>query len=89
MRLSAFIISNMEAVLQEWEDFARSLGTVTKHGEDWLELTVADVARARDIVRDELALGAELEAFTPNREDLEALFVRTLGPGATVEEGRP
>jgi ABC-2 type transport system ATP-binding protein len=67
----------------------RSLGTVTKHGEDWLELTVADVARARDIVRDELALGAELEAFTPNREDLEALFVRTLGPGATVEEGRP
>jgi hypothetical protein len=29
LRLFAFIVSHMEAVLQEWEDFARSLGTVT------------------------------------------------------------
>lgn len=30
MRLSAFILSNMESILQEWEDFARALGAVTK-----------------------------------------------------------
>jgi signal transduction histidine kinase len=30
MRLSAFIWENMEPILQEWEDFARALGTVTE-----------------------------------------------------------
>lgn len=30
MRLSAFILSNMEPILQEWEDFARALGAVTE-----------------------------------------------------------
>lgn len=30
MRLSAFILSNMEPILQEWEDFARALGAVTR-----------------------------------------------------------
>ncbi len=29
MRLSAFILANLEPLLQEWEDFARSLGIVT------------------------------------------------------------
>lgn len=30
MRLSAFILANMEPILQEWEDFARDLGAVTE-----------------------------------------------------------
>lgn len=30
MRLSAFILENMEPILQEWEDFARALGAVTE-----------------------------------------------------------
>lgn len=30
MRLSSFIMTNMEPILQEWEDFARSLGAVTE-----------------------------------------------------------
>lgn len=30
MRLSAFILQNMEPILQEWEDFARALGAVTE-----------------------------------------------------------
>jgi signal transduction histidine kinase len=30
MRLSAFILENLEAILQEWEDFARDLGAVTE-----------------------------------------------------------
>ena len=30
MRLSAFILANMESILQEWEDFARDLGVVTE-----------------------------------------------------------
>ena len=30
MRLAAFIVSNMEPLLQEWEDFARALGVVTE-----------------------------------------------------------
>ncbi len=29
MRLSAFILAKMEPILQDWESFARSLGTVT------------------------------------------------------------
>lgn len=29
MRLSAFIVGNIEPILQEWEDFARSLGAIT------------------------------------------------------------
>lgn len=30
MRLSSFILGNMELILQEWEDFARALGAVTE-----------------------------------------------------------
>jgi signal transduction histidine kinase len=30
MRLSAFILANMEPILQEWEEFARDLGAVTE-----------------------------------------------------------
>jgi signal transduction histidine kinase len=30
MRLSVFILSNLEPILQEWEDFASALGAVTK-----------------------------------------------------------
>lgn len=30
MRLSAFILQNMEPILHEWEDFARALGAVTQ-----------------------------------------------------------
>lgn len=30
MRLSAFILGNLEPILQEWEDFARALGAVTE-----------------------------------------------------------
>jgi signal transduction histidine kinase len=30
MRLSAFILENIEPILQEWEDFARALGAVTE-----------------------------------------------------------
>jgi signal transduction histidine kinase len=30
MRLSAFILANMEPILQDWEDFARALGAVTE-----------------------------------------------------------
>lgn len=31
MRLSAFILTNMEPILKEWEEFARSLGAITSN----------------------------------------------------------
>ena len=34
VRLSAFILANMEPILQDWEDFARSLGDVTSSMDD-------------------------------------------------------
>jgi len=50
MRLSAFILSNMEAILQEWEDFARALGAVTQSMDatalrDHAKQILLDVAR--------------------------------------------
>lgn len=52
MRLSTFISSNMEPILQEWEDFARALGAVTRsmdaralrdHAKQILREVVADL----------------------------------------------
>ncbi len=53
MRLSGFILANMEPILQEWEDFARALGAVT-------ELMDAKALRdhAKQILRD---VAADLE----------------------------
>lgn len=34
MHLSTFILKNMEPILQEWEDFARSLGAITSSMDD-------------------------------------------------------
>lgn len=55
VRLSAFILSNMEPILQEWEDFARALGAVT-------ELMDAKALRdhAKQILRD---AAADLETY--------------------------
>lgn len=63
-----------------------SRGGVYKRGDDWIELSVVDVGQARSIVSEETARGAVLEAFTPEREDLESLFVRTLGVQGQIEE---
>jgi signal transduction histidine kinase len=38
MNLSSFIVQNMEAILQEWEDFARALTSPSEHGMDTIEL---------------------------------------------------
>lgn len=52
MRLATFIVNNMESILHEWEDFARSLGAVTStmdsialrnHAELILEAIAADM----------------------------------------------
>jgi signal transduction histidine kinase len=55
MRLSAFIVANMEPILQEWEDFARALGAVT-------ESMDAKALRdhAKQILRD---VAADLETY--------------------------
>lgn len=55
MRLSAFILKNLEPILQEWEDFARALGAVT-------ESMDAKALRdhAKQILRD---VAADLETF--------------------------
>lgn len=50
VRLAAFILANMESILQEWEDFARSLGAVTSSMDiaalrDHAELILAAIAR--------------------------------------------
>jgi len=55
MRLSAFILSNMERILQEWEDFARALGAVTKS---------MDAKALRDHAKDILSdVAADLEIY--------------------------
>jgi ABC-2 type transport system ATP-binding protein len=61
-------------------------GRLYKKGDDWIELSLPDIASARAVVAEETAVGAFLEAFTPEREDLESLFVRTLGVQSAVEE---
>lgn len=56
MRLSDFILHNMESILQGWEDFARSIGPVTgvmdvvdlrDHARDMLETIAADLAEGQ------------------------------------------
>lgn len=56
MRLSVFILTNVEAILQDWEDFARALGAVTSemdiaalrdHAEVILHAVALDMERAR------------------------------------------
>jgi signal transduction histidine kinase len=56
MRLSEFILGNIEPIVQEWEDFARSLGTAGKllddaalrdHAELMLRAIAADLATAQ------------------------------------------
>jgi signal transduction histidine kinase len=52
MRLSAFIVANMEPILQEWQEFAHSLGAITSsmdaaalrdHAEEMLRAVAADL----------------------------------------------
>lgn len=59
LRLSAFILANVELILQEWEDFARALGAVT---ESMDAKSLRD--HAKHILRD---VAADLE--TPQNED--------------------
>ncbi|HZW06488.1 MAG TPA: sensor histidine kinase [Phycisphaerales bacterium] len=56
MRLSAFILANMEPILRDWEDFARSLGDITSsmdaaalrdHAELILQAVAADMETAQ------------------------------------------
>lgn len=72
LRLSAFIVSHMEAVLQEWEDFARSLGTVTSsmdaealrdHAELMLRAVAVDLETAQSPAQQE----AKSEGDAPER----------------------
>lgn len=62
MRLSAFIMSHMESILQDWEDFARSLGDVTyamdstalrDHAELMLRAIAADIEIAQTTAEQE------------------------------------
>lgn len=55
MRLSAFILENMEPILQEWEDFARALGAVTEAMD---AMALRD--HAKNILRD---VAADLETY--------------------------
>lgn len=52
---------------------------VTRVGDGYSQLELPDVESARALVAAEQANGASLEAFEPHREDLESLFIRTLG----------
>ncbi len=62
MRLSTFILTNMEPILQEWEDFAHSLGVVTASMD-----TVALRDHAELILR---AVAADLETpQTPAQQE--------------------
>jgi len=61
---------------------------VTRRQEGGIELELANAEIAQEIVAQETARGARLEALIPHREDLETLFVRTLREhGATPETG--
>ena len=63
MRLSAFILGNMEPILQEWEDFARALGAVTAS---------MDAKELRDHAKQILLdVAADLEIYQ-SREEREA-----------------
>lgn len=55
---------------------------VTRVGDGYSQLELPDAEAARALVAQEQAHGAVLEAFEPHREDLESLFIRTLGPEA-------
>ncbi len=72
MRLSTFIFANMEPILQDWEDFARSLGSVTSsmdavalrdHAELMLRAVAADLETAQSPAQQE----AKSEGGAPPR----------------------
>lgn len=72
MRLSTFIFANMEPILQDWEDFARSLGAVTSsmdalalrdHAELMLRAIAADLETAQSPAQQE----AKSEGDAPPR----------------------
>ena len=56
MRLSNFILKNMEAILQEWEDFAATLNPLASasklrlrdHAKDMLKVIAADLETEQD-----------------------------------------
>lgn len=52
---------------------------VTQTGADWIEVDLPDIDVARVLIGREVGAGALLEALVPHREDLETIFVRTLG----------
>ena len=47
--------------------------------EDVVQVEFKDIAQAQAFLTDALARGAKLVKFEPHKEDLEAIFVRSLG----------
>src|SRR6187399_2068914 len=78
MRLSAFILENIEPILQEWEDFARALGAVT-------ESMDAKALRdhAKQILRD---VAADLETYQTEAQQ-EAKSKGNAPPAPSVARG--
>jgi len=72
MRLSAFILENMERILQDWEDFARSLGAVTSAMEaialrDHAELMLRAVANDLETQQTPAQREAKAKGNAPER----------------------
>lgn len=60
---------------------------VTRVGDGYAQVELPDSESARRLIDEEQRLGARLEAFEPHREDLEALFIRTLGQSSEALAG--
>lgn len=92
MRLSAFILTNMEAILQEWEDFARSLGPVTStmdaaalrdHAELMLGVIAADLEKPQSRAQQE----AKATGHAPTRPAYLPQSAATSHGALRAEEG--
>lgn len=92
MRLSTFILVNMEPILQDWEDFARSLGTVSSamdaaalrdHAELVLRAVVADLETSQTAAQQE----AKSKGRAPLRSTRLPPTAATSHGAARAEEG--
>lgn len=64
----------------------RAAHSTASVGDNELELELPDIDAARSIMAAEVALGARVDSIVPHREDLETIFVRTLGSSSSASE---
>jgi signal transduction histidine kinase len=92
MRLSTFILRNLELILQEWEDFARSLGTVSSSMDvaalrDHAELILRVVATDLETPQSAAQQDAKSKGNAPSRSPLLPPTAATTHGATRAEEG--